>query len=88
MSGKSSTATGSKWSTAKWILLAVLTSTLLTGCWTPAGILVIDERLTVPCDRPELRGPTNRDFWVWGIEQQEALADCADRMDLIRGLGR
>jgi hypothetical protein len=39
-------------------------------------------------DRPELQGSTNRDVWRLAIEQDEALTDCALRMDIIRQLTR
>jgi hypothetical protein len=48
----------------------------------------LDERLTVPCARPQLQGETNRDVWALAIEQAYSLGDCAARMDAIRGLGR
>jgi hypothetical protein len=75
---------------ALWILLAALMSWLLTGCSmrSEAPVMQLDSRLTAPCDRPALQGPTNRDVWRLAIEQQEALTDCADRLDVIRGLTR
>jgi hypothetical protein len=48
----------------------------------------MDSRLTAPCERPELQGNTNRDVWRLAVEQQEALMDCADRIDVIRKLTR
>ena len=82
------TGTGSAWSSEKPILLAVLMSASLIGCATPSGGVVIDPRLTAPVVQPELRGDTNRDVWVLAVEQQEVIADCAARMEVIRGLGR
>ena len=75
---------------ALWILLAALMSWLLTGCSTRSEVPVmqIDSRLTAPCDRPALQGPTNRDVWRLAIEQQEALTDCSTRIDAIRNLTR
>ena len=84
----SSTGTGSAWSSEKPILLAVLMSASLIGCGTPSGGVVIDPRLTAPCEIPQLQGDTNRDVWVLAVEQQEVIADCAARMEVIRGLGR
>jgi len=51
-------------------------------------MLTIDSRLTAPCDRPAIQGPTNRDVWRLAVEQKEALTDCADRIDAIRQLTR
>jgi hypothetical protein len=51
-------------------------------------VVVMDSRLTAPCERPELMGNTNRDVWRLAVELQEALTDCADRVDAIRGLTR
>jgi len=85
---RSSIGTGRTWCIGNLTLVVVLMSGFLIGCSKPVGILEIDPRLTVPCERPALRGPTNRDYWIWGIEQAAAIEDCADRMDDIRGLSR
>lgn len=82
------TGTGSAWSSEKPILLAVLMSASLIGCATPWGAAVIDPRLTAPVVQPELQGETNRDVWVLAVEQQQAIAECAERMQLIRELSR
>ena len=66
----------------------MLTSAYLMACSTPSAVVVIDPRLTAPCDRPELRGDTYRDGIVLAVERGEALTDCADRVDAIRGLTR
>jgi hypothetical protein len=72
-----------------WILLAVAMLPFLTGCSSASrAVLVLDPRLTAPVDRPELRGPTNADVWVLAVEQDEALQDCAERLDAIRQLTR
>ena len=84
----SSTGTGSAWSSEKPILLAVLMSASLIGCGTPSGGVVIDPRLTAPCEIPELRGDTNRDVWVLAVEQKAELEAVCRRMDVIRGLTR
>ena len=74
---------------ATWIAwpMVALTFLFLAGC-SPRSVVVMDSRLTAPCERPELQGSTNRDVWRLAIEQQEALEDCAERMDAIRGLTR
>ena len=72
-----------------WIasLTIALTFLFLAGC-SPRSVVVMDSRLTAPCERPELQGNTNRDVWRLAVEQQEALMDCADRIDAIRKLTR
>ena len=70
------------------ILLLAMSLLFLTACSTRSATLVLDPRLTAPCERPELMGPTNRDVWVWAGEQQMSIRDCADRIDAIRGLTR
>ena len=82
------TGTGSAWSSEKPILLAVLLSASLIGCGTPSGGVVIDPRLTAPCEIPELRGDTNRDVWVLAVEQKAELEAVCRRMDAVRGLTR
>jgi uncharacterized lipoprotein YajG len=66
------------------ILAVALTLLLLTGCSTPSATVQLDSRLTAPCERPTLQGPTNRDIWIFAVEQQEALDDICTRMDAIR----
>jgi hypothetical protein len=73
---------------ALWMLLAVLMFLSLPGCSTPSVVAVMDSRLTAPCDRPALQGDTCRDVIRLAIEQDEALTDCADRIDAIRQLTR
>lgn len=92
-SGKSKSARSSieiafKWLIVSLILLAALILLSLQGCSTRSGVFVMDSRLTAPCDRPVLQGSTNRDVWRLAVEQQEALTDCADRIDAIRSLTR
>jgi hypothetical protein len=80
------------WSTAtvfvSWsvvlILLGALTLLLLTGCSIPSATVKLDSRLTAPCERPTLQGPTNRDIWIFALDQQETLDDICTRMDAIR----
>ena len=61
----------------------------LPGCSTPSvRVAVMDSRLTAPCERPQLQGDTCRDVIRLAIEQDEALTDCADRIDAIRKLTR
>lgn len=71
------------------IALSMIALTLLslTAC-SVRSVAVMDSRLTAPCDRPTLQGNTNRDVWRLAIEQDEALTDCADRIDAIRELTR
>jgi hypothetical protein len=74
---------------ALWILLAVLMFLSLPGCSTPSvRVAVMDSRLTAPCERPALQGDTCRDVIRLAIEQDEALTDCADRINAIRNLTR
>jgi hypothetical protein len=87
-SGGSSTGTGFAWSSALLIPVVVLTLSSLQGCSNRLGAVVIDPRLTAPCEQPVLRGTTYRDAIVLGVERGEALEECADRMDEIRGLTR
>ena len=60
----------------------------LMGCAAPSGVVMIDPRLTAPCEQPQLRGDTYRDAVVLGVERGEALRDCAERMNTIRELTR
>ena len=78
---KSSIETELGWSLFMKMLLAALILTFLMGCSKPS---VVSDALVVPCDRPKLTGDTWRDVALWGLAQEEALADCADRIDLIR----
>ena len=77
---------------ARWsalpILAAALTLISLTGCARPYGVILMDSRLTAPCDRPEFTGTTYRDGIEHAIRLDEALIDCADRVDAIRKLTR
>lgn len=72
---------------ASLILLAVLMFAFLSGC-SMRSVAPLDNRLTAPCERPQLMGETNRDVWALAIEQAYALGECDGRMGAIRGLGR
>ena len=78
-----------RWCASWRILAGALMLMSLTACATPLPrVLVVDSRLTAPCERPVLGGATNRDVWVLAIEQAEALDDCSERMDVLRRLTR
>ena len=87
MNARSNTGTASARYTVSLILLAALTLPFLSGC-SMRSAMPLDERLTVPCERPQLQGETNRDVWALAIEQAYSLGDCAARMDAIRVLSR
>ena len=70
------------------IPLVALMLLSLTGCSNRSATVVLDPRLTAPVEMPELRGPTNRDGWIWTGELQDELKDCARRMNEIRQLTR
>jgi len=69
------------------ILAAVLMFAFLTGC-SARSVTLIDPRLTAPVERPILLGPTNRDIWVYALQQQQAIEEYEERMQLIRELSR
>ena len=76
-----------------WTALLILTTSLIamssmTGCTGRSGGVVIDPRLTAPCEIPQLQGETNRDVWVLAVEQKAELEAVCRRMDVIRGLTR
>ena len=79
------TAIGSALFIASLILAAALLFGFLTGC-SMRSATVLDPRLTAPCERPALLGPTNRDIWVLAIEQAYALGECDGRMGALREL--
>lgn len=72
---------------ASLILAAVILFALLSGC-SNRSVIQIDPRLTAPVERPTLLGPTNRDIWVYALQQQQALDVYEERMQLIRELSR
>ena len=70
-------------------LLAALTLPfLMTGCSARWAGCPVDSRLTAPIVQPEIEGRTCRDVIRLAVEQREVIEDCADRMDVIRGLSR
>jgi hypothetical protein len=77
-----------KWSSVSLILAAALMLLSLPGCSRPYGVILMDSRLTAPCDRPQFTGETYRDGIEHAIRLEEALEDCADRIDAIRRLTR
>ena len=72
---------------ASLILVAVLIFGFLTGC-SMRFAAPLDNRLTAPCERPQLLGETNRDVWALALEQAYALGECDGRMGAIRELTR
>lgn len=69
------------------ILAAVILFALLSGC-SNRSVIQIDPRLTAPVERPVLLGPTNRDIWVYALQQQQAIEEYEERMRLLRELSR
>lgn len=88
-SGEQVPASRSATWTVRLTLLAALTLPfLMTGCTARWAGCPVDSRLTAPIVQPEIEGRTCRDVIRLAVEQREVIADCAARMEVIRGLGR
>jgi hypothetical protein len=87
--GERAPASKSATSTVRLILLAALMPLfLMTGCSVRSAGCPVDSRLTAPIVQPEIEGRTCRDVIRLAVEQRDVIDDCADRMDVIRGLSR